>query len=126
MPQSDLFAQGYVAMRLPEVQEALRRHGVAQELLEPFAASPGLLAALAQADSVQNTEGQTMDEDQVATFRQNALATSDAESAYQRENSQRDYQMVTASQVDVPSASGGQEPSAMDQEQNAAGWTQPR
>ena len=41
MPQSEMWSQGYVALRMPEVQEALVAHGVDPALLEHFKPSPG-------------------------------------------------------------------------------------
>ena len=84
-----------------------------------------MLAALAQADAVQDTQGESMSVDQLAAFRQNALATSDAENEAQEERSHADYQMVVTSELVPPMGNARIGVSQADMDQNAAGWSQP-
>ena len=81
IPTSELFSQGYVAMRMPSVQDALRRHGCPEHLLQPYQAPLELLTRLQQGPAVLNTSGEAMSPDDLHRFRVQALGRQDREEA---------------------------------------------
>jgi len=93
-PSDDLFAQGYVALRMPRVQALLIGAGVPEELLEPYKAPAELIQLIAEGPQVLDTRGEPMSGADLYAFRQKSLGLKDRNEIYKEEASLEGMMMV--------------------------------
>ena len=94
MPSDELFAQGYVALRMPRVQKQLLLAGVDKELLAPYQAPAELLQLIADGPQVLDTRGEHMSGPDLLAFRQKSLGLKDRNEIYKEEASLEGMMMV--------------------------------